>query len=440
MQPTTTTGAPIESINSAAGATPLGRALRKAGWRMLPLLVLASIFNNLDRTNVGFAALTMTKDVSLTATQFGYGAGILFWTYCLFEVPSNLAMHRFGGRIWLARIMLTWGLIASATMFVVGPISFYSVRLVLGVAEAGYFPGVIYFLTIWFPKSYRTRMLAWFVASVPLASLVGGPMSVWLLQTMDGVAGLAGWKWMFLLEGLPSCLLGVLVLVLLADNPGKARWLAADEKEALQSALATEGRGKDVSHQFLPALKDPRVYILALTLFGITLGSYGIAIWLPQILKTHGVSITQTGWLNSIPYLFGILGLVLWSRLVDRRGRPILNLILACGLGGLALAVSTQFDSLVALLVMLSASLIGITSARAIFFTIPSRFLAGQAAAGGLALINCVGAFGGFVGPYMVGVLRDQTGSFVAGVTGMAIVLVVAALLPLTLRFFMRDE
>ena len=423
-----------------ADAPALDSALKKAGWRLVPILVIGMIFNGLDRTNVGFAALTMTKDLGLTATQFGFGAGLLFWTYCLCEVPSNLAMHRFGGRLWLARIMITWGLIASATMFVVGPQSFYAVRLVLGIAEAGFFPGVIYFLTTWFPKSYRTRMLAWFVASVPLASLIGGPLSVWLLQSMDGVAGIAGWKWMFLVEGLPSCVLGVFVLFMLADEPAKARWLSEPEKQALQSALAAEDRGAQLSRRFLPALKDPRIYIMALTLFGVTLGSYGIAIWLPQIVKTHGVSIGQTGWLSSLPYVFAIAGLILWSGWVDRRGRPILNLTISCAIAGLALGVSTMFGSLVALMAFISVALIGITAGRAIFFAIPSRFLAGQASAGGLALINCIGAFGGFVGPYMMGLLKDKTGSFEAGINGMAIVLVISALLPLTLRFYMRDD
>jgi ACS family tartrate transporter-like MFS transporter len=436
----------ISNVDAAADASAdaeasaLGRALKKAGWRFVPLLIIASIFNNLDRVNVGFAGLTMRDDLGLTATQFGYGAGIMFLTYCLFEVPSNLAMHRFGARIWLARIMITWGIVAAATTFVVGPNSFYAVRLVLGIAEAGFFPGVIFFLTIWFPKSYRTRMLAWFIMSVPLASFVGAPLSIWLLQITHGWGGMAGWKWMFILEGLPSCLLGVIVLFLLADEPAKAKWLSAEEKLALQTALATERRASHVNHAFLAALKDPRVYILSLTIFGFTLGSYGIAVWLPQILKLHGVSIAQTGWLAAIPYLFGIVGLIVWSVLVDRRGRPILNLILSCGLAGVALGISTMFGSLLALMVAISVALIGITAARAIFFTIPSRFLTGQAAAGGLALINCIGAFGGFVGPSMVGFLKDKTGSFEAGINGMAIVLVVSALMPLMLRFFMRDE
>jgi MFS transporter, ACS family, tartrate transporter len=431
-------------VNLAPAVEPdqrdLASALKKAAWRILPLMIVASILNGLDRTNVGFAALTMKDQIGLSDVQFGYGAGMLFWTYCLLEVPSNLAMHRFGGRRWLARIVITWGLIAAATSLVVGPKSFYLIRLLLGAAEAGFFPGVIYYLTVWFPKTYRTSMLAWFVASVPLASFLGGPLSTWLLQSTHGFAGLEGWQWMFILEGLPSCALGVLVLFLLADEPAQASWLFGTEKHALQTALMNENSEASVRKEFLPSLKDIRIYILALTLFGITLGSYGIAIWLPQILKSHNVSITQTGWLSAIPYLFGIIGLLIWSRYVDRRGRPILHVALSCGLAGIALGISINFGSLLALMIAISASLIGITASRAIFFTIPSRFLSGRAAAGGLALINCVGAFGGFVGPFMVGLLKDQTGSFQAGIFGMAVVLVISALLPLTLKFSMRDE
>ncbi len=441
MPEVTTADEDVNSDNLTRADDPsLASALKKAAWRILPVMIVASVFNGLDRTNVGFAALTMKDQIGLTDVQFGYGAGMLFWTYCLLEVPSNLAMHRFGGRRWLARIMITWGLIAAATSFVVGPNSFYAIRLLLGAAEAGFFPGVIYFLTIWFPKAYRTSMLAWFLASVPLASFFGGPLSTWLLQSTHGFAGLQGWQWMFILEGLPSCVLGIVVLLLLADEPAQASWLSQPEKRALQTALASENSEQQVRKEFLPALKDIRVYILALTLFGITLGSYGIAIWLPQILKSHDVSITATGWLSAIPYLFGIIGLLIWSRSVDRRGKPILNVALSCGLAGIALAVSINFGSLLALMIAISLALIGITASRAIFFTIPSRFLSGRAAAGGLALINCVGAFGGFVGPYMVGLLKNQTGSFQAGILGMAVVLVIAALLPLTLKLSMKDE
>ena len=253
------------------------QAVRKAAWRFIPLLALAYFFNYLDRTSVGFAALTMNRDLGLTATQFGWGAGIMFAGYCICEVPSNLALYRFGARRWLARIMITWGLMAAATALAVGPTSFYVIRLLLGIGEAGFFPGVIFFLAVWFPASYRTRVLAWFTVSTPLSSLVGGPLSSWLLQ-LDGVLGLAGWKWMFIAEGLPACLLGYLVLKLLADKPADAGWLSTDERYALQSAFDREGSSAQKKKDFRAALKDVRVYVLAMISFGFTMGSYGIGI------------------------------------------------------------------------------------------------------------------------------------------------------------------
>ena len=440
MDDTIPGNARASTIHEEGDASALASAMSKAGWRLMPLLILAFVINGLDRTNVGFAALTMKQDLGLTATQFGYGAGLLFVTYCLLEIPSNLAMYRFGASRWLARILVSWGILAAATGFVVGPTSFYVVRLLLGAAEAGFTPGVVFLLTLWFPNSYRTRMMAWFMAAIPLSSMVGGPLSVGLLQMMNGVAGLAGWRWMFIIEGLPATVLGFAFLLMLADEPRQARWLSPVEKRALQAALAVEHSTSDARKRFLPALRDARMYILALALFGITLGSFGIVIWLPQMLKMHSVPVGQIGWLSAIPYLFGTLGMLLWSWLVDRRGHRIRHTVTACILAGVALAVSTMFGSLAVLIVAITAALIGISAGRSIFWTIPSLFLAGQAAAGGLALINCVGAFGGFVGPYMMGVLVDRTGSFEAGITALATVLVLSAFLLVSLRIFMQDR
>jgi MFS family permease len=415
------------------------QAVRKAAWRFIPLLALAYFFNYLDRTSVGFAALTMNRDLGLTATQFGWGAGIMFAGYCICEVPSNLALYRFGARRWLARIMITWGLMAAATALAVGPTSFYVIRLLLGIGEAGFFPGVIFFLAVWFPASYRTRVLAWFTVSTPLSSLIGGPLSSWLLQ-LDGVLGLAGWKWMFIVEGLPACLLGYLVLKLLADKPADAQWLSADERYALQSAFDREGASAQKKKDFRAALKDVRVYVLAMISFGFTMGSYGIGIWLPQMLKAHGMSVTQTGWFSAVPYFFATIALLWWAKRVDRKGGHIANLAAGLFIGAIALGVSTYFHQLLPALVGITLALIGTIAGRTIFYTLPARFLSGQAAAGGLALINSIGALGGFAGPYLVGSLKDSFGTFTAGMFGLAIVLGVTTLLTLSLYAFDRGE
>ncbi|AOI74368.1 MFS transporter [Burkholderia ubonensis] len=415
------------------------RAVRKAAWRFIPVLALAYFFNYLDRTSVGFAALTMNRDLGLTATQFGWGAGIMFAGYCLFEVPSNLALYRFGARRWLARIMITWGCMAAATALAAGPNSFYAIRLLLGIGEAGFFPGVIFFLAVWFPASYRTRVLAWFTVSTPLSSLVGGPLSTWLLQ-LDGLLGLAGWKWMFIVEGLPACVLGYLVLKMLADSPADARWLSCDERDALQRAFDREGAAASKKKQFGGALKDVRVYLLALISFGFTMGSYGIGIWLPQMLKAHGMSVMQTGWLSALPYFFATIALLWWARHVDRHGRHVANLALGLFVGAVALGVSTKFLMLGPALAGITLALIGTIAGRTIFYTLPAKFLSGQAAAGGLALINSIGALGGFAGPYLVGYLKDRFGTFTAGMLGLAIVLAITTLLTLSLYAFDRSK
>ncbi|MBN3756127.1 MFS transporter [Paraburkholderia sp. Tr-20389] len=414
------------------------QAVRKAAWRFIPLLALAYFFNYLDRTSVGFAALTMNRDLGLTATQFGWGAGIMFAGYCICEVPSNLALYRFGARRWLARIMITWGLMAAATALAVGPTSFYVIRLLLGIGEAGFFPGVIFFLAVWFPSSYRTRVLAWFTVSTPLSSLVGGPLSSWLLH-MDGVLGLAGWKWMFIVEGLPACLLGYLVLKLLADKPADAQWLSRDERAALQSAFDREGSSAQKKKDFRAALRDVRVYILAMISFGFTMGSYGIGIWLPQMLKAHGMSVTQTGWISAVPYFFATIALLWWAKRVDRRGGHVANLATGFLIGAVALGVSTHFDQLLPAMVGITLALIGTIAGRTIFYTLPARFLSGQAAAGGLALINSIGALGGFAGPYLVGYLKDSFGTFTAGMFGLAVVLLITTMLTLSLFAFNRE-
>ncbi|WP_250476051.1 MFS transporter [Caballeronia sp. GAFFF1] len=414
------------------------QAVAKTAWRLLPLLTLAFIFNYIDRTSVGFAALSMNADLGLSATEFGWGAGILFAGYCLLEVPSNLMLYRFGARRWLARIMITWGLAAAATALAVGPKSFYFARFVLGVAEAGFFPGVTFYLACWFPAKYRTRMLAWFMVGVPVSSILSGPLSGFLLN-MDGILGLAGWKWMFILQGLPASIIGVVVLLKLRDNPTQATWLSEPERQALIDMLASERREKEKKH-LGAALRDSRVLILTAIQFGFVMGSYGIGIWLPTILKSHGLSISAISLVSSVPYIFATVAMLTWARAVDRSGKKILNLFLTCLLAAGGMTVAALLNAFWPAMIGITVAVIGVTTARAVFWSIPTRFLSGAAAAGGLAFINSVGTFGGFAGPFLVGWLKDQTGSFSMGMLGMAAMLIVSTLLTGCLRLLVKDE
>jgi len=412
--------------------------LEKIAWRIVPLLTLAYVVNYLDRTNIGFAALTMNQDLGFTATQFGVGAGILFVGYTVFEIPSNLALYRFGARRWIARIMITWGIVSALTALVVGVKSYYLARFALGVAEAGFFPGVAYYFAAWFPTQYRTRMLAWFLVAIPLSSVIGGPISGMLLE-LDGAFGLRGWQWLFIAEGLPAIILGVAVLRMLADRPETATWLSPKEREILQAMLDAERRERPKS-SLATALSDVRVIILAVVQFGFTLGSYGVGIFLPQIIKTGGQSNIVVSFLAAIPYIFASVGMIWWAWHVDRTGKKIGNLTIACGVAALGLAASVLSGNLVVALAALTVALVGITSARAIFWPIPTRFLSGVGAAAGLAFINSIGTAGGFAGPYLMGFLKDFTGSFTAGLLAMAGILLLTTLLAACLKLVIKVE
>jgi MFS family permease len=414
------------------------RAFSKIAWRILPVLVLSYIFNYIDRTNIAVAGLTMNHDIGLTASEFGYGAGILFLGYCLFEVPSNLALYRFGARLWIARIMISWGLISGAMMFVSGPKSFYLLRFMLGVAEAGFFPGVAYYLSSWFPAAYRARIIGWFLVAIPASSLVGSPLSAFLMR-LDGTLGMAGWKWLYMLESIPCILLGFAVAFLMTEKPEEARWLTAEEREVVAAKLRDEKRVRPVS-TLLASFTDRRVWLLSGIYLGFSIGSYGIQIWLPLIIKQEGFSNFNVGLLTAIPYLFSVIGMILWASSVDRYGRRINNVVIACLLGALGFFVALKSGSFAVSMVGLSLALVGVNSARAVFWAIPPRFLTGIAAAGGLALINSVGTAGGFVGPSIIGWLKQETGSFTAGLMAMCGFLLAAALLSVVLRFSVEAE
>ena len=414
------------------------RVFQKVAWRLLPVLTLAYVFNYLDRNNIGFAALTMNRELGLTATQFGNGAGILFLGYCLLEVPSNMILYRVGARRWLARIMISWGLISAATIFVKGAWSFYLLRFLLGAAEAGYFPGVAFYLGHWFPAQYRTRAIAWFMVAIPISSVVGGALSGALLQ-MDGILGLAGWKWLFILEGLPVAVLGVVTLFVLTEKPEDAAWLTDAERALVIDRVRTESKENEV-RRLLPALKDPRVLILGAVQFGFLVGSYGVGIWLPQIIKLGHLSDLQVGFITSGVYALASLTMIVWANHVDRGGNKVTNLALSCVLGGAGLVGAIMTGNFWISLAFLTVSLAGINAARGIFFTIPMRFLSGLALAGGLAFINSIGTSGGFVGPIVMGNFVDRTGSFTAGLGALAAFLFIAAALAWSLGFFVKRD
>jgi ACS family tartrate transporter-like MFS transporter len=413
-------------------------AFRKIVWRLVPILTVALLLNNMDRTNVGFAALTMNHDLGMTASEFGWGAGILFVSFCFLEIPSNLGLYRFGARLWMARIMITWGLLSAATAFVIGPNSFYVVRFLLGAAEAGFFPGIIFVFATWFPAHYRTTIFAWCLLSAPIASMVSGPLAAAILP-MSGWLGFAGWQWMFLIEGLPVVILGIALPWVLADRPQDAKWLTAREREVVVRVLAAEQRDRPIE-SFFKAIKDVRVLILSGIVFGFLLGSYGLAIWLPLIMKGHGLTNTQVGLLSAVPFLLGCITLVLWARIVDRTGKRIGNLAAACLLAaaGFILSLITHTDLLIYF--GLSVAIIGITTTRAFFWAIPPRILQGGSAAIGFAFINTIGTLGGFLGPVAMGWLKATTGSFNGGLAIMAGVLVTSGLLSLSLYFVVAKE
>lgn len=408
------------------------RAVRKAAWRLIPLLCVAYIISYIDRTNVGFAALTMNRDLGLTPRQFGFAAGMFFIGYCLFELPSNIALQKYGARRWIARIMITWGLAAAGTAFAVGPISYNVIRFITGVCEAGFYPGVIFYLATWFPVAVRGRIMGWFVVAVPLSSVISGPVSTALLH-MDGIAGFTGWQWLFIIEGLPACVLGVAVLLVLADRPEDAHWLTGDEKRALRAQLDAEDHPEN-QKDLWPALKDARVLILSLAYFFFVTGSIGVNVWLPQILKRYGLSNLEIGFISALPYLLGAIALILWSYLLDRSRQYLKHYVIGCCVAGVGFMLSVVFDSLWIAVAGVSVALIGMSGARPAIFCIPPRFLTGAAAAGGIALINSFGNLGGFLGPYVIGWLRETTGSFNAGLYFLAASLVLSAALAFSVR------
>jgi len=417
--------------------TDIGRAtMARVTWRLLPFLLLLYIISWLDRVNVGFAKLQMSGDLGLSETVYGIGAGIFFIGYGLCEVPSNLLLVRYGARIWIARIMITWGLISAAMMFVEGPRSFYVLRFLLGVAEAGFLPGIIFYLSQWFPREQRAKAVSWFMIGIPLSIVFGGPLSGWLLG-FEGHLGLHGWQWMYLAEGLPAVILGFVVLGFLTDKPSDARWLTAEQRSWLAERIESENVAAKTKHGLGlgAALTHPTVWLLALIMFCCQTGSYGLTLWVPTIVKgLSGFTNVEVGFFSPIPYIAAALGMVLIGRSSDRTGERFLHIAIPSVIGAAGFVATGLISAPVAALVALSVAAVGDYATRGPFWALPGKFLTGSAAAGAIALINSLAAFGGFIGPSMVGIMKDATGSFASPLFLLAGILLVGAVLTLVLR------
>ena len=413
-------------------ATIEQRTMRKVYLRLLPFVFACYFLCYLDRINVGFAALTMNKDLGLDPAIYGMAAGAFFWGYFLFEVPSNLILEKVGARIWIARIMITWGLLSGATAFCTGPWSFMTVRFLLGLAEAGLFPGMVLYFTYWFPDRHRGRIVSGFTLALPFAVALGAPVSTGLLE-LHGLLGLAGWKWMYLLEAAPTVILGVAVFFYLTDRPTMANWLAADERNWLSSTLEHERRQIE-SHGVISLARsfwDPTVLLLTLNYLGIVTASLGMLIFLPQIVKTLGFTNMQVGWVTMIPYLCGAASMMFVGWLSDRTGERRWNLFFTCTIGGLGLVICGLNVESYWAIVGMSIAAIGFYGTKGPFWAMPPMFLTGSAAAASIAWINSVGNLGGFFGPTIVGWAKQVTGSYAGGVYALAAFAVLSAVVSL---------
>lgn len=409
---------------------PESRIIRTLTLRLIPFLILLYLVAFIDRSAVGFAKLYMNADIGLSDMAYGFGAGLFFIGYFIFEVPSNLLLERYGARRWFARILITWGAITVGMAFVQGPYSFYAMRFLLGAAEAGFFPGVLYYITRWYPVRHRGKVLGFFILSQPIALMVTGPLSGALLG-MNGIAGLHGWQWLFIVIGIPAILLAWPTLRLLPDTPQDARWLTPADRQWLDDELNKDRReyGQIDHANPLKALTDRRVLLLALLYLPSTLSTYGLGLWLPTLVHQFGGSDLTTGFISAIPYIFGVIGLLLIPRSSDRLNDRYGHLVVLYILGAVGLFGSAWLGSPVLQLASLCLTAFCLFSVTAIFWVLPGRFLSGASAAAGIALINSFGNLGGYLGPFGIGALKEYTGHLSSGLYFLSAVMISGVLL-----------
>jgi ACS family tartrate transporter-like MFS transporter len=423
------------------------RTLTKVTKRLVPFLIVCYFVAYLDRVNVSFAALTMNQDLGLSQTAFGLGAGIFFIAYFIFEVPSNLLLERFGARKWIARIMLSWGILAGLMAFIPGIAratglshehTFYLLRTLLGAAEAGFFPGIIFYLTLWFPTEYRARIVGYFMAAIPLSTVIGAPVSGLLLYLHGGL-GLAGWQWLFIIEAVPAIILAGVVFFYLTDRPTDAAWLAADERNWLSETLLAERRQREAARQYtiMEALINPRVIGLSLVYFGAVATNYGLSFFLPQIVKAFGLNTFLTTLVSAAPYVVGLIGMVWWGHRSDREAERRFHTAIPLFIAAAGIALSTVLDDPGFKMISLCVAGFGIFACLPAFWTLPTAFLSGAAAAAGIAVINSIGNLAGFAGPFAMGWIKDHTGSYNGGLLLLAGLGIIAMGIVLTLG---RDE
>ncbi|SSW67858.1 MFS transporter [Achromobacter agilis] len=421
------------SISSHAGYAPRSEEVlySKVMWRLLPFLFLCYLCAYLDRVNVSFAKLQMLNDLGMSEAVYGLGAGIFFVGYLMFEVPSNLILLRVGARRWIARIMVTWGLISAAMMFVTTPTSFYIMRFLLGVAEAGFIPAILLYLTYWFPASQRSKVTALFLTGIPMSGVVGGPLSGWIMSSMGGAHGLAGWQWLFLLEGIPTVLIGVVAFFFLDDRVADAKWLTPDEKALIERNLREDGAGQNKLHTLRDGLLSPRILLLSAIYFCFTMGLYGVSFWLPSLVKAAGVSDTMDiGLLSALPYAAATLAMILVGQSSDARGERRWHLAVPGVVGAIALCLSVIYaNNTVLAMIALTAGTMGVMTTISQFWAVPPAILGGAAAAAGIALANSVGSISGVISPYLIGWMQTTTGSTGGGIVGIAASMVLGSLL-----------
>lgn len=407
----------------------IDKTYSKVFWRLVPFLMLCYIVAYLDRVNVGFAKLQMSKELGFSETAYGLGAGIFFLGYFLFEVPSNVILHKVGARVWIARIMITWGLISGAFLFVNSEATFYAMRFLLGLAEAGFYPGVILYVTNWFPAHRRARVITVFMAAIPLSGLFGNPLSGWIMDGFHGAHGLSGWQWMFLIEAVPAILVGVAVFFYLDNRPAEAKWLTPGERQVLERDIAAEESVKTESpHSIRTVFGHGRVWFMSLIYFLFVAGQYGLAFWVPTIVKASGIQGNfNIGLVSAIPFAVATVVMVALGRSADRFRERRWHLIGPALVGAAGFVVSASSSDTVVAIAALSVAAGGVLSCAPLFWSLPTAFLSGAGAAAGIALINSVGNLAGFAGPYAIGALRDATGSTAAGMYMLAATLVIGA-------------